>query len=266
MSIEFLTSASTNFNFWELFGCFFSLFLSTGSCPVLLIQYLLTSAFWKPSRGARLKPQYSLCRFSLISLLLASPAPSFHWASVPKSGVTWIQFLQKVDNPPVFGGHRRGQWEPPCCVGKAEGSYCFEFRFSTKSLCLALWLTLCNWGAWALQALNFAGILGVMVWVLKCGFCGHRGTASSSLLDQFLKRCLFSVQEHVAVSPVQLPLLFCWWLWGTALPSHTFSTKSTPPAGAWLGVPWARWPSHQPSPIQFVLLCIYGAPPGQCWC
>ena len=30
-SIGFLTSASTNFNFWELFGCFFSLFLLTVS-------------------------------------------------------------------------------------------------------------------------------------------------------------------------------------------------------------------------------------------
>ena len=185
----------------------------------------------------------------MISLLLASPAPSFHWASVPKSGVTWVQFLQKVDKPLVFGGYRWGWWEPSCCVGKAEGFYCFEFRFSAKSLCLVLWLTLCSRGAWALQVLSLAGILGVMAWLLKCAFCGHRGTASSSLLDQFLKLLIFHPETR---SPsFALSLLFCW---DSEAPpaSHAFRLKvhrHTGPGWVFPG-PGAR-PAALPSRVCF---------------
>ena len=63
-------------------------------------------------------------------LLLASPAPALHWASVPKSGVIWIQCLQKDDKLPVSGGWIQVRVvRVPLLGGKAYGFYCFEYRF-----------------------------------------------------------------------------------------------------------------------------------------
>lgn len=88
-----------------------------------------------------------------------------------------------------------------------------------------------------------------MAWLLKCAFCGHRGTASSSLLDQFLKLLIFHPETR---SPsFALSLLFCW---DSEAPpaSHAFRLKvhrHTGPGWVFPG-PGAR-PAALPSRVCF---------------
>lgn len=58
----------------------------------------------------------------------------FHCASVPKSGITWVQFLQEFVKLPASGGDTVEGGKSHFVVGRRHGgSYSFEDRLSTNS-------------------------------------------------------------------------------------------------------------------------------------